>query len=397
MLTAILGVTGALIFGSADFLGGLASKRVSPLVATAVAALTGLVLLLLALPIIGGEFSPGAVLWGGLSGVSGAVAISLLYACLAIGPMSILSPLTAVVSAVVPLAVALIGGERLGSLGYWALGIALVAVVLVGFVPEKGAVRPSLRGILMAIGSGAAIGIFLVLIDLSPDDSGLAPLVMNRAVNGSIMLVTLGVLWVVGRRRRGVQEAGAGGAGRVVGASVADAGASVADVGVSGADVGVSGADAGASVADVGASAADAGASVADVGANVADAGASVADAGARVADARARVADAGPSVAEVGGNADGGTDVVAVAERRAVVRAGIRFAIACGVVDAVANTLLLFGIRVGDLSVMSVLTALYPAGTILLAAIVLRERIAPVQWVGLVLALTAAGMLAVA
>ena len=325
MLTAILGVTGALIFGSADFLGGLASKRVSPLVATAVAALTGLVLLLLALPIIGGEFSPGAVLWGGLSGVSGAVAISLLYACLAIGPMSILSPLTAVVSAVVPLAVALIGGERLGSLGYWALGIALVAVVLVGFVPEKGAVRPSLRGILMAIGSGAAIGIFLVLIDLSPDDSGLAPLVMNRAVNGSIMLVTLGVLWVVGRRPRGGQETGGGGA---------DAGASVADAGASGADAGA---------------------------------------------------------------EADGGTVVVAVADRRAVVRAGIRFAIACGVVDAVANTLLLFGIRVGDLSVMSVLTALYPAGTILLAAIVLRERIAPVQWVGLVLALTAAGMLAVA
>ncbi|WP_419817463.1 EamA family transporter [Glaciibacter flavus] len=331
MLTAILGVTGALIFGSADFLGGLASKRVSPLVATAVAALTGLVLLLLALPIIGGEFSPGAVLWGGLSGVSGAVAISLLYACLAIGPMSILSPLTAVVSAVVPLAVALIGGERLGSLGYWAIGIALVAVVLVGFVPEKGAVRPSLRGILMAIGSGAAIGIFLVLIDLSPDDSGLAPLVMNRAVNGSIMLVTLGVLWVVGRRR-GVQETGGG---------VQETGGGVTDAGASGADAGASGADAGA--------------------------------------------------------EADGGTVVVAVADRRAVVRAGIRFAIACGVVDAVANTLLLFGIRVGDLSVMSVLTALYPAGTILLAAIVLRERIAPVQWVGLVLALTAAGMLAVA
>ena len=129
----------------------------------------------------------------------------------------------------------------------------------------------------------------------------------------------------------------------------------------------------------------------------MADAGASAADAGASVADVGASVGDAGSSVAEVGGNADGGTDVVAVAERRAVLRAGIRFAIACGVVDAVANTLLLFGIRVGDLSVMSVLTALYPAGTILLAAIVLRERIAPVQWVGLVLALTAAGMLAVA
>jgi drug/metabolite transporter (DMT)-like permease len=45
----------------------------------------------------------------------------------------------------------------------------------------------------------------------------------------------------------------------------------------------------------------------------------------------------------------------------------------------------------------MSVLTALYPAGTIILAAIVLKERIAPVQWAGLVLALVATGMLAAA
>jgi drug/metabolite transporter (DMT)-like permease len=58
---------------------------------------------------------------------------------------------------------------------------------------------------------------------------------------------------------------------------------------------------------------------------------------------------------------------------------------------------LLLIGIRIGELSVISVLTAMYPAGTIVLAAVVLRERIAPVQWVGLVLALVAAGMLAVA
>jgi drug/metabolite transporter (DMT)-like permease len=42
------------------------------------------------------------------------------------------------------------------------------------------------------------------------------------------------------------------------------------------------------------------------------------------------------------------------------------------------------------------VLTAMYPAGTILLAALVLKERIAPVQWAGLALAVAAAGMLAI-
>jgi drug/metabolite transporter (DMT)-like permease len=75
--------------------------------------------------------------------------------------------------------------------------------------------------------------------------------------------------------------------------------------------------------------------------------------------------------------------------------RAGLPFAIACGAVDAIANVGLLIGLRLGELSIMSVLTALYPAGTIILAAIVLRERIAPVQYVGLVLALVAVGMLA--
>jgi drug/metabolite transporter (DMT)-like permease len=77
--------------------------------------------------------------------------------------------------------------------------------------------------------------------------------------------------------------------------------------------------------------------------------------------------------------------------------RAGFWLAVGCGVLDAAANAIVLLGLRIGDLTVVSVLTALYPAGTILLAAIVLRERIAPVQWVGLVLALTASAMLSLA
>ena len=75
--------------------------------------------------------------------------------------------------------------------------------------------------------------------------------------------------------------------------------------------------------------------------------------------------------------------------------RNGLVIALVCGVLDAVANILLLIGLRMGELTVMSVLTALYPAGTILLAAVVLKERIAPVQIVGLVLAIAAASMLA--
>jgi drug/metabolite transporter (DMT)-like permease len=68
---------------------------------------------------------------------------------------------------------------------------------------------------------------------------------------------------------------------------------------------------------------------------------------------------------------------------------------VAAGLSDVLANVAVLYGLRTGDLSVMSVLVALYPAGTILLASVVLKERIAPVQWFGLGLALVASTLLA--
>ncbi|TFB75801.1 EamA/RhaT family transporter [Cryobacterium glaciale] len=316
MLTAFFGLTGAVIFGSADFLGGLAAKRISAVLVTAVAATSGLVVLLLGLPFVAGDWSASAVIWGALSGITGALAISLLYACLAIGPMSILSPLTAVVSAIVPMTAGLLGGERFLPIGYWALGLALVAVVLVGFVPERGAVRPRLLGIFMAIGSGTMIGAFMILIDQTPSDSGLVPLVMNRAVNGSIMFAVVGLIALRTLHRR-----------RAVAAVPALIGSGFTSV----------------------------------------------------PADAARR------------------SHLPRTFTDRSALRTGLKLAVACGVIDVSANFLLLLGLRLGDLSVVSVLTAMYPAGTILLAAVVLKERIAPVQWLGLALALAAAGMLAIA
>ena len=330
MLTAVFALTGALVYGAADFLGGLASKRVSAILVTAVGALSGLVVLVAAYPVLGGEWRAEDVAWGAVSGVTGAVAISLLYASLAIGPMSILSPLTALVSAIVPLAWGLlVSAERLAAIGYWALGIALVAVVLVGFVPERGAVRPSLRGILMAIGSGIAIGAFYITIAQTSDASGVVPLVLNRLVNAAIMFAVIGVLALVAvvRHRR---------PGAVIGEWMPRS-AAPSVVGVDPTD----------------------------------------------------------PPASPITRTAGPARTLVRPAPSD--LAAGIRLAIACGVVDVVANVLLLLGIRAGDLSVAAVLGAMYPAGTILLAAIVLKERIAPVQWAGLVLALTAAGMLALA
>ena len=118
MLTVVLGLAGALVYGAADFFGGLAARRISALRVTALGALSGVVLLFLGTFVIAGEWSPEALFWGALSGVTGAAAIALLYACLAIGPMSILSPLTAVTSAIVPLTWGLVTGSQLGAIAY---------------------------------------------------------------------------------------------------------------------------------------------------------------------------------------------------------------------------------------------------------------------------------------
>jgi hypothetical protein len=56
MLTAIFSLAGALVFGAADFLGGLAAKRVSSVLVTAVAAVTGFVLLAAAAPFLRGAW-----------------------------------------------------------------------------------------------------------------------------------------------------------------------------------------------------------------------------------------------------------------------------------------------------------------------------------------------------
>jgi len=286
MLAIVVGLASALTYGVADFFGGLAAKRTAAVVVTALAAVVGLLVMLPFAILVPARASTEAFLWGGISGITGAAAIFLLYAALAIGPMSILSPLTAVLSALVPMTWGLVGGERLPWWGYLALGGVLVAIVLVGFVPEKGAVRPRPRGILYAVGSGVLIGAFFILVDLAPDDSGLYPLLGNRGVSGAILFVVVAVL-VLRARRRGAGAAFPG-------------------------------------------------------------------------------------------------------------LRRAWPVIVACGVADAAANVLILVGLRMGDLTVMSVLAALYPAGTIALAALVLRERIAPVQWVGLGLALASAAVLAI-
>lgn len=286
MITAILGLLTALTYGAADFFAALASRKMRVVVVTCAASLSGLILLLLLLPFAGGSFSSAAVLWGFLAGICSVVALLALYASLALGPISIVSPVGALMSAVVPAAIGvLLLGENFSALGWVAIVIALLAVVLVGFVPGENVELPKPRALILAIIAGTGIGLAIVTLASSPKDSGIAPIIVMRTT--AFLLLGLLVLFSALKNN-----------------------------------------------------------------------------------------------------------------SRQILAKQDSKFWLivaSAGVLDAVANILFTSASRSGSLTITGVLTALYPLGTILLARIVLKEKVATVQKVGIALTLLASVVLALA
>ena len=184
----LLALASSLAYGAADFLGGVAARGAHVLRVVVIAAPASLLVELLLWPVIGARFPAGAVAWGAASGVASAAAFALLYQSLAIGPMSVLSPVTALVSAALPVTVGLLSGERLSGLAVVGTTLALAAVVIVSGGTGTHGVRPSRAALALAFGAGAAIALQLICLDQAPSDSGVAPLLVGRAVSSAVVL-----------------------------------------------------------------------------------------------------------------------------------------------------------------------------------------------------------------
>lgn len=240
--------------------------------------------------IVGGDVSAGALVWGALSGVSQGLGVWWFYAALGAGPISVVSPLTAVLVAALPIGVGLTMGERPGLIAAVGTGVALVAVVLVS---REAADEPLARGDSntdeddhthrftktvgwLTVGSGIGFGLNFVLIDQAPHEAGLWPLVFAR-VAATVLVVT----------------------------------------------------------------------------------------------------------IAAISG------------ELRVPTGVPLKLAVLAGVLDTGANVAMLLALQSSLLSLSGVLMALYPAATVLLAIVVLRERVTRWQALGMVLALGAVAMIA--
>jgi len=180
-MAALLAVAAAISFGTADFFGGASARRSAALSVMAVSAPVGVLFMLVVALVLPGAPTAAGLAWGAAAGLCGALGVIVFYTALAAGPMSVVAPLSALSSALVPVAAAYVAGERLAPRALLGAMLCLAAIGLVSAERRTGEARrgPG-RGILLAVLSGLGFGLFFVLSRHADASTGLWPLVTAR-------------------------------------------------------------------------------------------------------------------------------------------------------------------------------------------------------------------------
>ena len=204
-MAVLLALAGALVYGCADFAGGLASRRNAVTSVVLLSQCAGLVVLLPALALVSGSFDAASIAWGAAAGIAGAIGLLLFFRGLAAGTMAVIAPLTAVTAAAVPVLAGLVGGERPAPLALVGVILAVLAVLLVS---AEGGRLPSRAELLTpatatALGAGTAFGLLFVLLAQSGDESGMWPLAGARVASILFLLGVVAVLRAPPRVERG--------------------------------------------------------------------------------------------------------------------------------------------------------------------------------------------------
>ena len=270
LATVIFGLAASLCWGSGDFNGGLASRRANASSVVTVAYAVGFVLLVV-LALLWKEPLPSTVdiVWGGLSGLAGALGLIAFYSALSIGRMGIAAPISAVLTAGFPVIFSAFTQGLPGPLQLGGFLLAILAIALISR-PERSKGRP--KGIGLALLAGCGFGCFFILISRANHAETFWPLSVARL---TAVLLLLLVIWI---RQQSVMP---------------------------------------------------------------------------------------GLTVAPL-------------------------LVLLAGVLDALGNVFFVLATHTGRLDVAAVLSSLYPAATVLLAALVLRERVTRIQAIGILLALLA-------
>jgi len=182
MMGVVLALLSALCYGSSDFIAGVGGRRSDPTTVTVIAQPFGLVAAAVAVIALSGRSpTPHALWWGALSGVGSGVGTVSLYRGLAVARMSVVAPLSAVLSAALPAVTGLLLGNRLGALAWAGIVVAMPAVTLVSLQPGEG--QGSRRaGIVTGLVAGTAFALLFIALDRAGTSAGAWPLLAGQAV-----------------------------------------------------------------------------------------------------------------------------------------------------------------------------------------------------------------------
>ncbi len=196
-MSVVFAVLCALVWGTADYLGGKASRRAESSVVTLFGQGAGLLAALLVIPIVGDRVPPPADWgYGFLAGAFGAVALLCLYRALATGAMTVVAPIAGVTSAIVPAVWGLAAGDRPSSLALAGLGVAVVSIALVSWGGARSAnpgeqhTPVSVR--VLALVAGLGFGSLSVALSYTSGEGGLWAVVAMKCVS---LPLTAFVVW----------------------------------------------------------------------------------------------------------------------------------------------------------------------------------------------------------
>ncbi|MGR8011839.1 EamA family transporter [Streptomyces hypolithicus] len=195
-MTALFALATALLYGLADFGGGLLTRRTPALTVVVVSQTIALVVLGVIVVATGAWSEASSQLWFAVgAGVVGPVAMLCFYKALALGPMGVVSPLGSV-GVAVPVTVGIVLGERPGLLQFAGIAVAVAGVVLASGPQLRGAPVQRQAIVLTLV---AAVGFGAVLALIAEASSTLTGLflalfvqrVSNVAVGGAALYVSV--------------------------------------------------------------------------------------------------------------------------------------------------------------------------------------------------------------
>jgi drug/metabolite transporter (DMT)-like permease len=199
-----LGLGSGLCWGTADFFGGVQSRRLPALSVVVWSQAAGALALAGALAVQGTRPSPTGFAWGLAAGAGSGFALLLFYRGLAEGAMSVVAPVAAC-GAVVPVVVAPLRGELPSAVAGLGIVAAVAGVVLVSRSPDPHQHPGGRPGQVLAMALGAALGfgLFFVFVDAGMATPGAAPLWVVAGARTSSLLVLTGMALTVGRSKAG--------------------------------------------------------------------------------------------------------------------------------------------------------------------------------------------------